>query len=239
MPVGLLAMVSQIDIPSTSTASHTSLAVSRFPLSLSLCGFLAKDSTNSQDYLNVVATLPTPNTPVFPQEADAAKLRRLLEALVTQQTCRNRMYHGAADEWPVGYTPPEIKERRAAELKALDELEGLTSDESDENDPSNTFARMKRQRKSQRSRQIESLPFPPLFEGSSLSTSHKRKSRITSVADRKEEELFIENDNSTAKESSEDEHAVSRNYIPKTSQQESRKRRRIPELGDTTVVAKK
>lgn len=44
------------------------------------------------------------------------------------------MYREAADEWPIGHTPPEVKERRLAELRALDEMEGATSDEGSDRD---------------------------------------------------------------------------------------------------------
>ncbi|KAI0441911.1 hypothetical protein F4803DRAFT_575954 [Xylaria telfairii] len=47
------------------------------------------------------------------------------------------MYREAADEWPVGHTPPEVKERRLAELRAMDDMmEGTTSDEDGGGDES-------------------------------------------------------------------------------------------------------
>ncbi|OTB02491.1 hypothetical protein M426DRAFT_322585 [Hypoxylon sp. CI-4A] len=85
--------------------------------------------------LDVVATqgaylVPRVGTPVFEKAYDvgfSVELTRQLNALLVRETCRNVMYHGAADEWPIGRTPPELKEKRQAELKALEELEYITS----------------------------------------------------------------------------------------------------------------
>ncbi|KAK3331566.1 hypothetical protein B0T19DRAFT_83150 [Cercophora scortea] len=94
------------------------------------------------DFLDIVATqgaylAPRAHTPVFPEPHDgqfAAKLKRQLELVILQQIWRRARYHDAADEWPMGHTPPEVKEKREAELKAWDELAGVTSDGSSDSE---------------------------------------------------------------------------------------------------------
>ncbi|KAL9025673.1 MAG: hypothetical protein Q9196_005543, partial [Gyalolechia fulgens] len=86
--------------------------------------------------LDIVATqgeylLPRAPTPVFEKPYDeefATKLAQALSSLVdVVQRVRRVIYHEAADEWPIGYTPPEVKERRRAELRALEALQGSSS----------------------------------------------------------------------------------------------------------------
>ena len=99
-------------------------------------------SANSQNCLDIVATqgaylVTRANTPVFETTHDeefAAKLSWTLNGAVIGQMARRIKYREAADEWPIGRTPPEVKEKRKAELKAQEELEGVTSDDSSDND---------------------------------------------------------------------------------------------------------
>ncbi|MCJ1471264.1 mitochondrial import inner membrane translocase subunit TIM16 [Pseudocyphellaria aurata] len=49
-----------------------------------------------------------------------------------KQGLRRSMYREAAEESPCGHTPPEVRERRAAELKAMDEMP--SSDQSSDGD---------------------------------------------------------------------------------------------------------
>lgn len=43
------------------------------------------------------------------------------------------MYRGAGDGWPIGHTVHKMKEKRNAELKAQEEIEGATSEDSRDN----------------------------------------------------------------------------------------------------------
>ncbi|KAF2872951.1 hypothetical protein BDV95DRAFT_627773 [Massariosphaeria phaeospora] len=75
------------------------------------------------DGLDIVTTqdaylVPRAGTPVSQKAYDdqfAAALKMHLDAVITEHTCRLVMYHGAADEWPIGRTPPEVKDKRKAE----------------------------------------------------------------------------------------------------------------------------
>lgn len=86
-----------------------------------------------EDPLDVEATLggclvPRPNTPIWEElyhENFAARLNRAFERYDFRQSIRRRMYHEAADEWPMGHTPPEVLKRRRAELKARKKNVGI------------------------------------------------------------------------------------------------------------------
>ncbi|KAL8874212.1 MAG: hypothetical protein Q9198_006917 [Flavoplaca austrocitrina] len=105
-------------------------------------------SANMQKFTDIVATngaylVPRPATPVFertPNEEFAATLYQELHALLVVQNCRRNMYRQAAEEWPIGRTPPEVKEQRDAELKELLQFEGITSDSSGDSDKSEDAA---------------------------------------------------------------------------------------------------
>lgn len=132
--------------PSTITMVNQKLyIVSNIPFSQNRVAALQlKIMQDWQNPPDVVATqgiylVHDGGTPVFrdPNEAEfAAKLEKRLEFLTFIQACRRNKYHEAADEWPVGRTPPEVIEKSAAELKALMELWDVTSD--DENDKNDT-----------------------------------------------------------------------------------------------------
>ena len=96
----------------------------------------------SQDYLDIVATqgaylIPRSNTPVWEKEYDekfAAALDNVSDTLDMIKRIRRAKYHEAAEEWPIGFTPPEVKERRLAELRAIEEMEDITTDEGSDGD---------------------------------------------------------------------------------------------------------
>ncbi|KAM7218653.1 hypothetical protein V8F06_005972 [Rhypophila decipiens] len=163
------------------------------------------------DFLDIVTTqgaylVPRADTPVFQESFEsrfAATLEQHLDAVSTQQICRCIMYRDAADEWPIGRTPPEIKEKRKAELKAWDELEGATSDGGSDNDDedkdksgNNINARVgpgnpvapDRPRRPRRPCQADWLPTPPLSAKSPLATQQMRKRRRISEEDEEEKE---------------------------------------------------
>ncbi|KAI3338905.1 hypothetical protein F4824DRAFT_498756 [Ustulina deusta] len=212
------------------------------------------------DSLDIVATqgaylVPRAGTPVFQEAYDdkfPAALELHLGAVVTEQICRTAMYHGAADEWPMGHTPTEIKEKRKAELKAQEELEGATSDDESDNDDGkhkggngidgavgrgNTVAapdQPRRPRRPQRPHQAEWLPTPPISAESPLSTPHRRKRRRVSEEDDEEKERPAKKHVSSAKEVS----AAAGDAVPNTPQQKSRKQRRTVDVGDGEEVEK-
>ncbi|KAF9729840.1 hypothetical protein PMIN01_11773 [Paraphaeosphaeria minitans] len=205
-----------------------------------------------QDCFDVVATqgaflIPRARTPVFQQTCDdsfVARLERELHAVFTEQICRMKMYHGAADEWRMGHTPPEIREQRAAELKAQEEFEGQTSDTGSDNtefgvtdtevSPRNPVIadKTRRARKHRKSRQIEWLPSPPPSADSSLDISCTRKRRRTSEGDDEDAERFA-GENSY---SNEEVFPARKTALHNTSQQKNWKRRRVLEAGDREMV---
>ncbi|KAI1420107.1 hypothetical protein F5Y12DRAFT_774602 [Xylaria sp. FL1777] len=207
------------------------------------------------DFLDIVATqgiylVPRAGTPVLCPEAYdgqfAATLERHLNALLTVQTYRRAMYHGVADEWPIGRTPPEVKEERKAELKALDELEGVTSDDDggdnddgDKNKDKDAKGKGKggnggidvaRVGPGKPVTAPDWLPTPPpSAESPPLATPHKRKRRRISGEDdddddEKKERPAKKHTSPPIQEASDaTEDAVTN---PNIAQQKSRKRRR-------------
>lgn len=171
-------------------------------------------------------------------------------AVVVEQTCRTAMYHGAADEWPMGHTPTEIKEKRKVELKAQEELEGATSNDESDNDDGkfkggngiigtvsrrSTVAASNRPRRPQRPRQAEWLPTPPMSAESPPSTPHRNKRRRVIEEDEEEKERLAKKHVSYAKEIP----AAAGDTVPKTQQQKSRKRRQTVDVRDIEEVEKK
>ncbi|KAK6067270.1 hypothetical protein SCUP515_10242 [Seiridium cupressi] len=127
----------------------------------------ANSNANLQDYLDIVATqgaylVPRAGTPVCPEAYNdqlVAALKQHLNAVITEQICRRVMYHGAADEWPIGRTPPKVTKRRKAELKAP-----------------------------LRPPQVDWLPTPPLSAESPLAIPYRRKWRRIPEEDDEEKE---------------------------------------------------
>ena len=158
-----------------------------------------------QNRLDIVATqgeylVPRADTPIFEKAYDeefAAALARKLKALTIGQIVRRVMYRQAADEWPIGRTPPEVKEHRRAELRALEELEGVTSDgasDSDRDDHATadgSASSEKAQAAPGRAFQPQPqearwLPTPPLSAHSPIPTLYGRKRRRVSIGDDEE-----------------------------------------------------
>jgi hypothetical protein len=183
-----------------------------------------------QDFLDIVATqgaylVPRAGIPVFQKAYDdqfVAALELHLDAVSTVQICRRVMYHGAADDWPIGRTPPEVKEKRKAELKALEELGGATSDDGSDNDnddgkdkggndidatvdPGETVAAPDRPPRLPTPRRAGWLPTPLLSAESPLTTPHRRKWRRISEEDDEEKERPAKKHVSSAKEVSAEE----------------------------------
>lgn len=203
------------------------------------------DSDNhnqGDDWPDVVATqgaylAPCGSTPVL-QEADYEKfaimLKHNLNAVITEQECRTIMYHGAADEWAMGHTPTELKEKRKAELEALDALWGITFDDDNakaktSNDidarvgPGNPAA----PEQPQRPHQADWLPTPPLSAKSPLATPRRGKRRRTSAQD-EENGRLAKKHISSAQEVS----ATAEDAAPTTAQQKGQKRRRTLDVDD-------
>ncbi|KAK3385779.1 hypothetical protein B0H63DRAFT_187575 [Podospora didyma] len=198
------------------------------------------------DCLDIVATqgaylVPRAGTPVSQESYDdhAAALEQHLDAVITEQICRSAMYHGAADEWPMGHTPQEVKDKRNAELKAQEELEGATSDDGSDNDddkdkggnginarvgPGNPVAPRPRRPV----RQADWLPTPPLSAESPLATTNRRRRWRISEEDDEEKERPAKKHVSFAQKVS----AAAQDAVPNTAQQEGRKRRRTLDVGD-------
>jgi hypothetical protein len=163
-----------------------------------------------QDCLDIVATqgaylIPRAGTPVHQPTYDkafAVALKQHLAAVITEQICRSVMYHGAADEWPMGHTPMEIKEQRIAELKAQEELDSAVSDSSgSDNDNCDKLKLINvmigsewaevasgRPRTSRKQRQVYGLPTPPISVEGSLLSAQKRKRPNMSAEDDEERE---------------------------------------------------
>lgn len=89
------------------------------------------------------------------------------------------MYHEAADEWPVGNTPPEVKEKYQAKVQAIVELWNITSDDGSdkENNDNGVGARVGSEKAVAAPYQADWLPTPSLSAESLRATPHKRKRR--------------------------------------------------------------
>ena len=136
--------------------------------------------------------VPRSHTPVFEEayhETFTAALDRAFKLFEFGQRLRRSKYHEAADEWPMGHTPHEVKERRLAELRVLDEMWDVTSDEGsdrDEGDDATPDGKVRVVEKVQptverasrtRSQEAHELPTPPLSAQSPLLTPQGRKRR--------------------------------------------------------------
>ncbi|KAI0857845.1 hypothetical protein F4860DRAFT_330328 [Xylaria cubensis] len=182
-----------------------------------------------------------PGTPVFQESHDdqfVAELARRLHMTLVGQRNRRQRYHEAADEWRVGFTPPEVRERHRAEYKALLRREGFGTDSSDNDSdgceidkdkggsdinaqvgPGKPVATPDRPKRLPRPRQAHCLPSPPSSAESSLATTHKRK-RCVSSDEEEEKEHPAKKQIGFVQEPS------------TTQQQKSRKRRRSLDVSD-------
>jgi len=161
------------------------------------------------------------------------------------------MYYGAANEWPMGHTPPEVKEKRKAELKAQEELEGATSDDGSDNDDNDEdkggndidarvglgkpVAALDRPWRPRRPRQADWLPTPPLSAESPPATPYRRKRRRISGEDEEEKERPAKKHVRFAQEVS----AAAEDAVPNTVWQKGQKRRRTLDVGDEEEGDKK
>ncbi|CZT10257.1 uncharacterized protein RAG0_14785 [Rhynchosporium agropyri] len=81
-----------------------------------------------------VYLITRPRTPVFHgtyNDEFVSTLEDKLNHIITQQIWRRRKYRDAADEWLIGRTPPEIKEKWAAGVEAMTEQWNASDTESD------------------------------------------------------------------------------------------------------------
>ena len=202
-----------------------------------------------QNRLDIVATqgtylVPRADTPVFEKAYDenfATTLARKLNAMIdVEQIVRRAMYGQDADEWPIGHTPLEVKERRGAELRALEEAEGATSDDASDNDEegdATVEGRVGAEKgqaapgRASRTQPSEArwLPTPPLSAHSPIPTPHGTKRRRISTGDEEEKRPRKTHVTSTARVDSLEE------VIPKGLQEKSRKRRRADDIDDEGV----
>ncbi|KAF1977113.1 hypothetical protein BU23DRAFT_596608 [Bimuria novae-zelandiae CBS 107.79] len=145
-------------------------------------------------------------------------------------------------EWD---TPLEIREQRAAELKAQGEFEGQTYDTGSDDtkigatdtevslrNPVTAPDQTWRARKRQKSCHIGWLPSPPPSADSSLDISCTRKRRRTSEGENKDAERFA-GENVSSKEGA---FPARETAFHNASQQKNWKRRRVLEAGDTEVI---
>ncbi|KAL8741298.1 MAG: hypothetical protein Q9190_006081 [Brigantiaea leucoxantha] len=220
------------------------------PVSWSHQLMMARPCQNWPGWPDVVATqgthlVPSVNTPVFEKAYDeefVTKLSRALELVITITPKTRRIkYRQAADEWPIGHTPPEVKERRAAELRAMEEARKTTSDESSDNDEDSDATvdgksgAKKGQAPPVRGSRPQSLQpgwllTPPLSANNSIPTPHgkKRRRMSTSVEEDEKEEKRPRRTHitSTTRADSLPEE------IPKGFHEKCRKRRRADDVDD-------
>ncbi|KAI1130271.1 hypothetical protein F5Y10DRAFT_126429 [Nemania abortiva] len=235
-------MTSQLDGPSSpaSPASSTS------PASMT--------STPDPDAYDIVATqgaylFDPPRTPVWGfghYNADfAAELEFGLKLAIRVQRWRRNQYHEAADEWLPGHTPPEVREKRRAEVEWLcrdwDQTSDSSSNENDDNGASNkAVARKKTMAASDRLRkplsQAESFPTPPPSTQIPPTTRTRKRRRISDndVADGRERKRPI-----TRRAGFTAQLPAEGNTAPKTSPQKSRKRQPAHDADDKDECDKK
>ncbi|KAL8905547.1 MAG: hypothetical protein Q9207_002573 [Kuettlingeria erythrocarpa] len=198
------------------------------------------------NFLDIVATqgaylVPRAATPVWekpPDEEFAATLYREIHSLTVVQKGRRNMYRQAAEEWPIGRTPPEVKEQRDAELKVLLDREGITSDSSGDSDNGDDAAGGRASLaegvvtaadRPHPPPQAHSLLTPPLSAHGPLSASHGRKRRRISGAN-KENNREMKRPRKTLPNSTTT--GLSENALRNGSQGISRKRRRSGDINN-------
>lgn len=168
--------------------------------------------------------------------AEHRELHTRLEALATEQECRKRKYRDAADDSRIGHTPEILREQRQAEIAALQEFEGFTSDESDKEDhkyiPSDT--------KRQWEPKLNVLPSPPLSESSPLNTLNTKKRQdeeLSQQARQKRRRIVQINDVEVVPKKR--RRTPTTGYHERELPQQARQRQRIVQINDVEVVAKK
>ncbi|RKU46302.1 hypothetical protein DL546_007805 [Coniochaeta pulveracea] len=214
--------------------------------------------TDSQDlhvdWFDVVGTqgaylVPRAGTPVFQEAYDAefvVLLKRHLNSLLLGQECRHVIYHGAADEWPMGHTPSELKEKRDAELKAWDEIAGVTSDDDSDEDKDDEYkekcrndidtgvslgrstATPERPPRPRSPCQEDLPPTPPLSAGSPLPTPQRAERRRVFKENEEEKQPAAKKHVSLAQQVS----ATAGDALPSVARQKGRKRGRNIDKAD-------
>lgn len=165
-------------------------------------------------------------------EEFAAALSRKLYGATVGQGCRRVMYGEVADEWLDGHTPTEVKEKYKAELKALEELEGATSDDGSDTDGDGADGRAGLERgvtapdRSRRPHQSPWLPTPPQSVDDPVPKLYRRKRRRNPGTD-KEDDEEKKRPTETRISSTTTRVGLIENDLPNRSQEKGRKRRRI------------
>ena len=244
-PLDSAAMTSPLDSAAITKANQDPPIVSLRRVSPgSYCHPSANSIAHLQNCLDIVATqgaylVPRAGTPVFEKPYDAefaAALEQQIGGLIVEQICRSTMYRGAADEWPIGHTPPEVREKRKAELKAQEDLQDATSDDGsvNDNDDNGISAGVGPGKAEVAPSQADLLPTPPRSVESPLATLHtKKRRRISKEVDDGETKRPTKTRVRPAKRSS-----TAENAVPNTSQGNGRKRRRILNMGDEEEESK-
>lgn len=197
--------------------------------------------------------VPRSHTPVFEEEYHetfAERLDRAFRRYEFGQRLRRARYHEAADESPAGFTPPEVKERRRAELKAIDEMwkkvdresgdwDSSDGDEGDDATPDGKACVERVQSATEwptltRSQEAHGLPTPSLSPHSSPQTPLGRKRRCDEE-EKKGEEPPKEKEEEPARKTriiSAARLDVPEGEKPDGSQVKGRKRRRADDVDD-------
>lgn len=133
-----------ITTTSASAKLYTVSAHSFMSISLFVAVHRLTHCAKLQNCLDIIAIqgaclVSRANTPVFQKAHDenfAVTLTRKLNALDVEQIVRKVMYRQAAEEWPIGHTPPETKEQYDAEMKVRIEQADidLIDDSNSDND---------------------------------------------------------------------------------------------------------
>lgn len=161
----------------------------------------------------------------------AVTLTRKLYAIAVEHIVRRAMYRQAADEWPTGHTPPEVKEQYEAEMKAREEQEEITSDDSGSSDHDGRVGSGKGVLASnppRRPPKTHGLPTPPISADSPLSiTAEKCRRRVSDGRDNEQRERRTKTHVTFTKTIDSAENA-----LPNESRGRSRKRRRNQDVED-------
>lgn len=107
------------------------------------------------------------------------------------QKARRIMYHEAADEWPIGRTPPELREKRKAEVEAIEALWDVSDSSDSDHERDDANERVGTEKGVARSRRLPQpywLPTPPLATDGPLLPPPRKKRRRVSGEDEEDDE---------------------------------------------------
>jgi hypothetical protein len=162
-------------------------------------------------------------------------LTRKLYAIDVEHIVRRAMYRQAADEWPIGHTPPEVKEQYEAEMKEREEQEEITSDDNANSDHDGRVSSVKGVLASnlpRRSSQIHELPTSLISADSPLSiTAEKCRRRVSDGRDNEQRKHRTKTHATFSKTVNPTE-----NSLPNESRGRIRKRRRNQDVEDAEEV---